>query len=174
MPKPVTIPAPQEELDWRLLREGIARCIKAVAPTARVYDRWPLKFNIGKTAELLRSDTDAGKIHAWIIGINKAEPYNDRSGGENLLLWDLDVRIWGFMGYEYGIDSANPQNDLENECRKIAQVIQLNKIHLTMDISQCLKEVGYVQFEDIDTQGFGQDDIIVAQGMLEVKLKETL
>lgn len=174
MPKAVKLPTPQEELDWRLLREGIARCIGAVAPNARVYDRWPLKFSVGKTAELLRSDADSGKIHAWIIGINKAEPYSDRSGGQNLILWDLDIRIWGFMGYEYGVDSANPQNDLENECRKITQVIQMNNVDLTLDIAQCVKEVGYVRFDDIDTQGFGQDDIIVAQGTLEVKLKETL
>lgn len=173
MPKPVILPTPQEELDWLLLREGVARCIQAVAPTARVYERWPLKFDLQRTAELLKSDSDGGKIHSWIIAVSKAVPYNDRAGG-NILLWDLTLRIWGFMGYEYGIDSSNPQNDMENECRKVAQVLAMNRVDLTMDTSRCLKEVGYIRFDDIDTQGFGQDDIIVAQGELDVKLKETL
>ncbi len=63
---------------------------------------------------------------------------------------------------------------MENECRKITQVIEANRVDLTLDLAQCLKEVGLTKFDDIDTQGFGQDDIVVAQGELEVKLKETL
>lgn len=172
MPKPITEVIPQKEMDWLPLRQGLARLIKHVATTAIVYERWPLKFEIGKTAELLKSTADGGKIHAWIIGINSAIPYNDRNGG-NLILWDLTVRVWGFIGYDYGLDSANAQNTIETECRKLTQLIMVNKDHLTLDNTQCLKEVGFLSFPDIDAKGFGRDDIIVAQGELPIKLIES-
>lgn len=177
MPKSIQTPNPtpslSNEMDWLVLRQGLKRCIEAVVSSnARVYERWPLKFELGQTAELLKSK-DGTNIHSWIIGINRAMPYIDRVGG-SLILWDLTVRIWGFMGYEYGIDSDNPQNTMETECRKLTQVIYLNREHLSLDNTQCLKEVGLLEFPDIDAQGFGHDDIIVAQGELRIKLKEVL
>lgn len=173
--KPVILPTPSEELEWLKIREGLKRCIEAVAPTARVYERWPLKFEVSETAELLMSENDNGRIHSWIIGISQAVPKNDRSGtGNGLILWDLTVRIWGFIGYEYGIDSDNPQNELENECRKIVQVIEKNRLDLNMETSGALKEVGMLEFRDIDTKGFGQDTIIVAEGEIEITTKEVL
>lgn len=175
MPKPVILPNPQEEQDWLLVRQGLSRIIEAVAPTARVYERWPLKFDTGQTAELLKSSADNGRIHAWIIGISSAIPYIDRvGGGSSLVIWDLTFRIWGFIGYEYGIDSDNPQNTIETECRKLVQAMHLNRDHLTLDWTQCLKDVGELEFPDIDAQGFGRDDIIVAQGEMKIKLKEVL
>ena len=175
MPKPITPLAPQEQMDWLLLREGLARLVASVAPTAKVYERWPLKFEVEQTAELLKSYSvaDNGRIHAWIIGIHSAVPYTDRVGG-TAIFWDLSVRVWGFIGYEYGVDSDNPQNTIENECRKLSQLVFLNRDHLTLDNTQCLKEVGFLEFPEIDAQGFGRDDIIVAQGELQVKLKEVL
>lgn len=170
MPKPVTIPTMQLEQDWLLLRQGLRRLIEAAAPTAKVYERWPLKFDVEKTAELLKSSADGGRIHSWIIGINKAIPISDRSGG--LLLWDLTFRIWGFIGYSYGVDSDNPQNTIENECRRLVQLLEANRIHLTLDNTQALKDVGFLEFQDIDAQGFGRDDIIVAQGELVIRVKE--
>src|SRR5688572_902744 len=106
MPKPITAPTPQQEQDWLLLRQGLARLIESVAPTARVYERWPLKFDIGKTAELLKSTADSNRIHAWIIGINRAIPREKKVGG-TAIEWDLTIRIWGLIGYQYGVDSDN-------------------------------------------------------------------
>lgn len=173
MPTEVISPSPRNEISWLAVREGIQRCIKSVAPTAVVYSRWPLKFDIGRTAELLKSDADNGNIHAWIIGVNQATPFMDRVGGE-MIQWKLNIRVWGFIGYEYGIDNDNPQNVLEDECRKIAQCLWLNRATLTLDDPLCLKDVGYLVFDDIDTHGFGQDDIIVARGEIEITLKELL
>lgn len=173
MPRPVVPVNPQLEQDWLLLRQGLSRIVQYAAPKARVYDRWPLKFEIGKTAELLKSSADGGIIHSWIIGIREAVPYYDRAGG-NGLLWDLQVRIWGFIGYQYGVDSDNPQNTIEAECKKIAQAVYVNRDHLTLDYTQALKEVGFLEFRDIDAQGFGRDDIIVAQGEMNIKLIEVL
>ena len=172
MPKPIVLPTPQKEQDWLLLRQGLARLIVAVAPTARVYERWPLKFEPGKTAELLKP-VGSDVIHSWIIGINRAIPKEEKIGG-SVIQWDLNIRIWGFIGYEYGADSDNPQNTIELEAKRITQVIYLNREHLTLDNTQALKEVGLLEFPDIDAQGFGRDDIIVAQGELNIEVEEVL
>lgn len=172
MPKPVVIPNPQLQQDWLLIRQGLKRCIEAVAPNARIYDRWPLKFDPGQTAELLKSPIE-NRIHSWIIGINAADTEEDRVGG-GVIFYNLNIRIWGFIGYEYGIDSDNPQNTIETEARKITQVIYANREHLTLDFTQSLHEVGLLTFRDIDAQGFGRDDVIIAQGELRIKIREVL
>lgn len=173
MPKPIIPVVPQQEQDWLLLRQGLRRLIEHVAPKAKVYERWPLKFDISKTAELLKSEADNGTIHSWIIGIHRAIPYQDRIGGD-VLFWDLTIRIWGFIGYEYGADSDNPQNTIELEAKRITQVLLKNIEHLTLDNTQALKEVGLLEFPDIDAHGFGRDDVIVAQGELSITLHEVL
>lgn len=175
MPRAITPLNPQQQQDWLLIRQGLARLVAYITPHAKVYDRWPLKFDVGETAELLKSSSieDNGRIHAWIIGISSAIPDEDRVGG-TALMWNLTVRIWGFIGYEYGVDSDNPQNTIETESRKLTQIIRLNRDHLTLDNTQCLKEVGLLEFPDIEAQGFGRDDIIVAQGELAIRLKEVL
>jgi hypothetical protein len=173
MPKPITPPTPQQEQDWLLLRQGIARLIESVAPTAKVYERWPLKFDVNKTAELLKSPADGNRIHSWIIGIHKALPRIEKVGG-TAIEWDLTIRVWGLIGYQFGTDSDNPQNTIELEAKRIAQVVYLNQAHLTLDNTQALGEVGMVEFNDIDAAGFGRDDIIVAKGELEIEIKEVL
>jgi hypothetical protein len=174
MPKPITpVGVPQVEQDWLLLRQGLKRLIEEVAPTAKVYERWPLKFDAGATAELLKSPADNGRIHSWIIGIHRAIPSEPTIGG-SALTWDLTVRVWGLIGYEYGIDSDNPQNTIELEAKRVTQIIYLNREHLTLDYTQALHEVGLLEFRDIDAHGFGRDDIIAAQGELRIKIKEVL
>lgn len=173
MPKPIIPVNPSVETEWLPIRQGLARLITSVAPTAIVYDRWPLKFEIGRTTELLTSTGDNGRIHAWIIGVHEAIPDTDRNGGD-VLLWELIIRVWGFIGYQLGIDSDNPQNTIETECRKISQIVFKNRLHLTMDNTQALKDVGHVVFHDIDAQGFGRNDVIVAQGEMRVRLIEFL
>jgi hypothetical protein len=175
MPKAVTPVSPQLEQDWLLIRQGLARLVSYVTPYAKVYDRWPLKFELGATAELLKSTSvqDGGRIHAWIIGVQSAIPNTDRVGG-TAIFWDLTIRVWGFIGYQYGVDSDNPQNTLETECRKLSQIVFMNRDHLTLDNTQALKEVGFLEFPEIEAHGFGRDDIIVAQGEVMIKLKEVL
>jgi hypothetical protein len=174
MPKPIIpIGTPQREQDWLLLRQGLRRLIEHVAPKAKVFERWPLKFDAGQTAELLKSPADGGRIHSWIIGIHRAIPLENAIGG-SALNWDLTVRIWGFIGYEHGIDSENPQNEIELEAKRVTQIIYLNREHLTLDNTQALHKVGLLEFRDIDAQGFGRDDIIVAQGELKIRLNEVL
>jgi hypothetical protein len=172
MPKPITPVTLVQEQDWLLLRQGLARLMKYAAPTAKVFERWPLKFDVGKTAELLKSPADGNRIHAWILGIYRATPYEEAIGGGNAFRWDLTIRIWGLIGYQHGIDSNNPTNELERELRKLTHAIYRNREHLTLDNTQALGDVGFIEWQEIDAQGFGRDDIIVAQGELPITVNE--
>jgi hypothetical protein len=63
---------------------------------------------------------------------------------------------------------------MESEIKKIVHVFMANREHLSLDNTQSLKDVGIPQFEDIETQGFGNEDLIVAQGTVAIKLIEFL
>jgi hypothetical protein len=173
MPHAIIIPSITQGLAWQDLRKGLRACILSVAPNARVYSSWPLKYDIGQTVSLLRSENDSNKIHAWIIGINRAEPFDEKAGGYNLQ-WELNVRIWGFVGYD-AIHDDSVQHTLEAECRLITQVIYINQKHLGLESTDALKRGNYmVTWEDIDVNAFGDgNDVYVAQGNLVVTLSET-
>lgn len=172
MPAPIVVPNMSQGVAWQALRKGLRECVLAVAPSARVYSSWPLKYDIGETVGLLRSENDSDKIHSWIIGVNRAEPFADKAGGYNLQ-WDLNIRIWGFVGYE-AIHDDSVQHTLELECQKITQVIYLNQKHLGMDDTSAIKGGNFmVTWEDIDVAAFGSgNDVYVAQGNLSIILSE--
>ena len=171
----IVIPTLTQSLDWKDLRTSIKDCIKLVAPTAVVYSSWPLKYNIGQTVKLLQSDAYGGLVHAWMISIVSANPRQEKIGGGDVsknLLWDLDVRIWGFVGYQE-THTDNTQDVAEDEVRAITQILYMNQKNLGFGGS--LKSIGLVEWGDIDTQAFGDgNDVIVAQGILSVTTSETL
>lgn len=168
----IIVPVGNAEMDWPRLRQGIKLCIQAGAPNAIVYSRWPLKFSVGDTVELLKSNRDNDRVHAWIVGVETASPA-DRKAGGNALEWDLKLRIWGFVGYEYGQDDDTTQDIIENEARLITSILYLNRKNLGMDDIRGLKDVGLLSFTDIDVHGFGSgDDVHVAQGTLSITLSE--
>lgn len=172
MPKPLIIPITTQTVEWSTLRLALKNCIEAVAPNARVYSSWPLKYDIGETISLLKSDAENGRVHAWMISISEAEPIDRKAGGRNLE-WILNVRIWGFLGYQMTHDDAT-QTELENEAKKVAQIIYLNDKHLGMDDTQGLKKVDMLVFDDIDVHAFGSgSDVHVAQGNLTITISET-
>lgn len=172
MPHELLIPQEVQALDWKDLRQALKRCIMAVAPNAVVYSSWPLKYDIGETVRLLRSQADGNKVHAWMISINEAEPFDVKAGGYNLQ-WDLNVRIWGFVGYE-AIHDDSIQSTIELESRRISQIIYLNQKHLGLEDTGALKNVGQVVWDDIDVNAFsGGEDVHVAQGNLSITLSES-
>ena len=166
------LPTVQQGLEWKELRVAFKDCIKAVAPTAVVYSSWPLKYDIKKTIRLLKSDAYGGLAHAWIISINKADPYTKKAGGYNLY-WDLNVRIWGFVGYKQTHDD-DTQDVIEKEVRAISQIIFLNRKRLGLSDQEALSEMETVVWDDIDVHAFGdENDVHVAQGNLKLTLSET-
>lgn len=167
----LVLPVATQQLSWPDLRKGLQECIKLATTNARVYSSWPLKYDIGKTVSLLTSKADGNRVHAWIISIARAVPYNNKAGGNNLE-WDLTIRIWGFLGYAYGTHDDDTQSELEEEARRVSQTIFVNRAHLGLESTSALKEVGYLKFEDIDVHGFGESDVHVAQGELNITLSE--
>lgn len=167
---PVIIPTVQQELDWKALREGIKSCIKEVVGDAVVYSSWPLRYSVGDTVRLLTSKAE-GKVHAWIIGINRAQVYADKVGGHQLE-WELNVRIWGFFGYD-STYTADVQNAAEEEIKAVTRVIYANAKTFNMESTQALATDGIIDWDDIDVQAFGSgDDVLVAQGSLTIKARE--
>ena len=171
MPHTIVVPTVTQGLVFSDLRKAIRDCIKLVAPDAVVYSSWPLKFDIGKTVNLLRSQADGNKVHAWIIDVNRAEVDDKKAGGYQLE-WILNVRIWGFVGYEATHDDS-VQSTIEDEVRAITQVLHVNRKHLGLDDTSALKEVGLVVWDNIEVNAFGSgEDVHVAQGNLEIRLSE--
>lgn len=174
MPHEIIVPASVDGLDWTALRKGLKNCIQKAAPKAVVFSNWPLKYDVRQTTAILKSKKDDGNLHAWIIGINKAIPSEGGRAGGYYLEWELSLRIWGFVGYEYADDSET-QNTLETELRKATQIIYLNQKHLGLDSTSGLKEVNLLEFEDIDVQYFeGGNDVYVAQGSLSILTNEAI
>lgn len=172
----IIVPIPAQTITRTLpdLRRGLAELIQTAVPEAHVYSRWPLKYSIGDTVELLRSNRDNGRVHAWIMAVNRIEPDTERKAGGNYIEWDLSVRIWGFVGYEFGVDDDTTQDIIENEARLISSVIYLNRLHLGLDDPKGLKNVGLLTFDDIDVHGMeSSGDVHVAQGTLAITLSET-
>lgn len=172
MPHEITVPTVTQDIEWKDLREGLKNCIKAaVSEDVLVYASWPLKYDIGETINLISSKD--GKVHAWMISINEADPQDRKAGGYSLE-WDLNVRIWGFLGYD-STYSGDTQDTLEKELRKITFITYANAKHFGMANTQGLETDGLISWEDIDVHAFGSgDDVHVAQGSLKVKLKTFL
>lgn len=171
MPHAIVTPTVSQELEWKDLRVALKNCIKEVVDKAVIYSSWPLKYDIGQTIKLLTSKADGGKVHAWMISINRAEPDDVKAGGYNLE-WELNVRIWGFLGYEKTYEDTT-QDTIEKEVRAITQVLYANRKHLGLNDTSALKNVELITWEDIDVQAFGSgDDVHVAQGNLKITLQE--
>lgn len=168
----IVTPTVSQGLEWKDLRIGIKNCIKQVINDAVVYSSWPLKYDIGQTVRLL-THKDSGKVHAWMISINRAEA-KDRAMGKGGIIWDLNVRIWGMLGYD-STYSGDTQDTIEKEVRAITQVLVANYNHFGLAETSAFKTTGYVDWTDIDVHGFGDNsDVHVAQGNLKIQLNEHL
>lgn len=155
--------------DFVELREGIANCISALNTGAIVHNNWIMQSDIEDTLNMLEDAN--GKVHGWMVSIDSVEPTEPRTG-VNYIEYDINVRIWGLMGYYYEASRDSAQSILEKECRDVIRVILLNRSTLGMDDTTPIpiKPIDSLpRFEDIDVKAFGRgSDVIVAQGNLRV------
>ncbi len=169
---PIITP-PARKISWSEIREGLKALILQAAPTARVHNRWGLKYDIMSTISRLQSESDPDVIHTWMIKVAEVEPQYIKTGGGEVQ-YPLVIDVWGFQGYEFGTDADNTQTDFEDECDDVIAYIDANRINaLGLDPSQTpyLKDVKVDQNWTLDLVSFGEGyDVHVCKGRILVKV----
>ena len=158
------------------LRDGIAKCIiEVVDSDCIVHNNWAMKYSLEETMELISKDD---VIHSWMVSIDEIVPEEKSIGGRvggGLINVPLDVRIWGFIGYEYGSDGSSRTAILEQECLEIIKILYLNEETLGMTDFSCLQDSELLQFDSLTTRSFGSgNDVIIAEGSLKVDWSEII
>lgn len=186
---PAAIPTSAPPPSWKEIREALARIAQVAAPKARIHARWQLKFKLGETVALLRSDKEAAnekgekRAHAWMISVADAIPGSLQSGGGGMqanqsagVNFDVTLRlnVWGFLEHRIGDDESNSQDELEAEAEMMMLLFALNRSRLALDDASGLQEVSLLKFEEIDLVGFGSTDVHVAPGSMTIRLNEQI
>lgn len=153
----------------------------------RVHRRWVLSHNIGESSALLKAlEGDyKGKVHCWMIGTESYKRIRPSRGVDMLGLAvngtlkqrQPDVRyiikqykIWVYLQLDTGDDSSNSENRLISEIEYVSnELSNYPKLGLT---SEQVQGHGELNFETIDTYKFGELQVNVAKGKLDMYLFE--
>lgn len=157
---------------------------------ARIHRRWTLSHNIGESSALLKAldGDDRGKVHCWMIGLGSYKRLRPTRSGESMLSLAIngtlkqkqpDVRyvvkqykIWAYLQLDTGNDITNSENKLASEIEYVSNYFsQYPKLNL---ITEEIKGHGELNFENIDTYKFGELQVNVAQGTLDIYMFESL
>lgn len=162
--------------DWQDYVDACKYLAKKVTPNARIHAFWNMEKEIGATLQLLRSKADGGKVNGLILGISAATPTppEQQKVGGCQFDWLLTIDWWRFLGYENGSDSANQFRRMYKECRDYGVIIYKNQLRLGMQNPTMLKRVGMLDFPSIDLHGFPEGETLIAQGTLQITLREQL
>lgn len=157
---------------------------------ARIHRRWTLSHNVGESSALLKAleGEYRGKVHCWMIGTGSYKRIRPLRGGESLLNLAIngslkqqqpDVRyvvkqykIWAYLQLDTGDDITNSENRLVSELEYVAN--HLSHYPKLSIASEDIKGHGELNFDNIDTYKFGEIQVNVAQGTLDVYLFESL
>lgn len=172
--------------------EAILEFYTAQARTVqpRIHRRWVLSHNIGETAALLRatSGDTRGKVHAWMIGNSSYKRVRPLRSGESL--WTLasngslktvgpdrrdivkSYRIWAYTQLDTGDDDNNSENTLIAEIEYVANY--LSKFPTLGISTQEIKGHSEISFDPIDVFKYGELQVNVAQGQLDLYMYETI
>ncbi len=171
---PIVIPAARK-ISWSDLRKGIKEVIIAAAPGARVHNRWGLKYDLMSTIDKLQAESGPHPLHAWMIKIREVTPqYLKIGAGE--VSYPLIIDVWGFMGFEFGNDNSNSQDDFEDEVDDVITYLDANRVPpnvfgLAPEQQKYLKDVRIDENWQLDIASFGQGyDVHVAKGTITGKV----
>lgn len=157
---------------------------------ARIHRRWTLSHNVGESSALLKAleGEDRGKVHCWMVGTGSYKRIRPLRGGESILNLAIngslkqkqpDVRyvikqykIWAYLQLDTGDDSINSENKLMSELEFVANHMS-NFPKLDLDSNEIMGH-SELNFDSIDTYKFGEVQVNVAQGTLDVYLFESL
>lgn len=153
----------------------------------RVHRRWVLSHNIGESSALLKAiEGDyKGKVHCWMIGTEGYKRIRPSRGVDTLGLAvngtlkqrQPDVRyvikqykVWVYLQLDTGNDDTNSENRLLSEIEYVSnELSKYPKLNLTSDQVQ---GHGELNFASIDTYKFGELQVNVAKGTLDLYLFE--
>ncbi len=171
---PVIVPAARK-ISWGALRRGIKEVIIAAAPGARVHNRWALKYDLLSTIDKLKAESGPHPLHAWMIKIREVTPqYQKVGGGETL--YPLVIDVWGFMGFEFGNDASNSQDDFEDEVDDVIAYLDANRhpgnvFGIPADQQKYFRDMDISENWQLDIASFGQGyDVHVAKGTITGKV----
>lgn len=168
----VIVPPPRK-ISWSRIRLAVAEIIRAAAPSARVWSRWALKYDMEQTVALIQNQDDI--IHSWMISVYRVEPNEVKAGGDEYE-YILRVRIWGFLEQQMGDDLTNSQNDFEDEVDDVIAYLRANRKNrfgiAESEGGRYIKDLsGLPVFEPIEVHGFGSGvDVHVAQGTMDFRI----
>ena len=155
-----------------------------------IHDHWLWGFSLGENAALLkvRTGTEKGKMHGWIIGLNsvgrdRPEPKGGAQGAHHLRNRNpnrRDVlrsyRVWCYHQLDTGTAGSesdeNSENRLAIEIEAVADAF--SRLPLMGIDNEWLMGNEELQFSLIDVFNFGGTQANVAQGSLGVRLQRPL
>lgn len=170
----VIVPAARK-ISWGALRRGIKEVIIEAAPGARVHNRWGLKYDLISTIDKLKAESGPHPIHAWMIKVREVTPQQFKVGGGETL-YPLTIDVWGFMGFEFGTDEANSQDDFEDEVDDVIAYLDANRhpgnvFGLLPDQQKYFRDMNIQENWQLDIASFGQGyDVHVAKGTITGKV----
>jgi hypothetical protein len=177
--------------DWDVVRVAAMRVVRTLAPRARCHDDWPLGFDIGKSVApitvrpedvAVESNQDVGKVHSWMIGLERAVPVRNANGdppviGGGELEYDVTFALWGYFQTTLSLPDGRLAQDIaEREAAFVGVGLWMNH-RLAMDPPQVegVSKVFPVEFGDMDKHPFSDGvDVFVPQGSLTVRVNWTL
>jgi hypothetical protein len=155
-----------------------------------VNDHWSLSFNVGEAANSLRARAGKfkGKIHGWMVGLNAIDRIRTdvkqeflagaingslKKMGPNQRIMFRTYRVWGFHALDIGAagseNTDNSETRLAEEIEAISDAFSLNPtLNLSATLAQWVFGHTELDFKNIDSMSFGQDQCNVAQGQITV------
>lgn len=172
------VPPPAQKLKWSEIRDALKKVVIEAAPGAKVHSRWALKYSLEQTLTFLTEDTNPDKIHAWMISVYGVTTEETKAGGgvsASELEYTLEVRIWGFMGHDYGNDTINSESTFEDEIDNVISWVKANRVTglgLNEPVRRYLGGITLPIFQPIEVAAFGEGaDVHVCQGTMTIKVK---
>lgn len=148
------------------IRQAIATIIDGVQPNAKIYPRWMQSFEEGEFVALLRSADDSDRVNCWMI--SRVRRDEDLAAEPVDLTWSYAVNF--YFQYEFGYDSQNSEDALDTHLEAVTKAIRdkpdLNLGHVD------IREHGGLQFTAIGVVAFGETLVHIAQGELDVFLRD--
>lgn len=143
----------------------IATILRETFPSAAVFPRWALGFELGDCPAVLRESDGQGRINGWLMSITDFPRESASDDDDTAFIDGYTVRLWHVLEHDHGNDTTNSEKEF-NANLKLAQNafslqpgLGLEGIDLRHD---------QLQFAEADIYAFGSARAHLAKGLLRV------